>query len=276
LATLETIIYRVEARRSHTISPLSVFVITGTLTLIAILVQGYHPYAEDGGLYLAGVKKLLYPSLYPTWTEFVTAQAGYSLFAPAVAAFVRFFHLDLMIGILLIYVAGIWSTLLAAWMLAARCFESIEASIGSAMLLAVWLAMPVAGTSLMLMDPYVTARSISTPLGLFALTGVVDALRSQGYRFPIAPWKIGIYLGSALIAELAHPLMATYALSCAALFVAVSLPDRKQRLATICGLMLLALATAACARDCCLHLHSGSAANARIHPRRPNARLLVY
>jgi len=246
LATVETISYRVDARRSHAISPLSGFVNTGALTLIAILVQGYHPYAEDGGLYLAGVKRLLYPSLYPTWTEFVTAQTGYSLFAPAVAALVRFLHLNLMTGILLIYVASIWGTLLAAWMLAARCFEGIEASIGSVLLLAVWLAMPVAGTSLMMMDPYVTARSISTPLGLLAFSGAVDVHRSLECGFAIAPWKIGVYLGSALIAELAHPLMATYALSRAALFLTVSLPDRKRRLATIYGLMLFALAAAAC------------------------------
>ncbi len=246
MATLETTIYLVDAHRSRAISPLSVFVITGALTLIAIVVQGYHPYAEDGGLYLAGVKKLLYPSLYPTWTEFVTAQIGYSLFAPAVAAFVRFFHLNLMNGILLIYVASIWGTLLAAWMLAARCFEGIEASIGSVMLLAVWLAMPVAGTSLMLMDPYVTARSISTPFGLLALAGAADVHRSLRYGFLVAPWKMGVFMGSAVIAELAHPLMATYALSCVALFLAVSLPGGKLRLTAICALMILALAAAAC------------------------------
>ena len=64
--------------------------------------------------------------------------------------------------------------------------------------------------------------------------------------FAIAPWKIGVYLGSALIAELAHPLMATYALSRVALFLTVSLPDRKRPLATICGLMLFVPAAAAC------------------------------
>ncbi len=186
MATVNTTYYRVDARRSHAVSVLNVFAITGALTLVAVFVQGYHPYAEDGGLYLAGVKKLLYPSLYPTWTEFVTVQTCFSVFAPAVTAFVRIFHLKLMTGMLLIYVASIWSTLLAAWMLAMRCFDIIEASVGSVMLLALWRAMPVAGTSLMLVDPYVTARSISTPCGVFALVGAIDVHRYLKVGIPIA------------------------------------------------------------------------------------------
>src|ERR1017187_3371912 len=41
------------------------------LTLFAVAVDGYHPYAEDGGLYMAGVKRLLDPALYSHGTAFV-------------------------------------------------------------------------------------------------------------------------------------------------------------------------------------------------------------
>ena len=67
-------------------------------------------------------------------------------------------------------------TLFAAWLLAARCYKSREARGGAVALLAVWLTLPIAGTSLMLMDPYVTARSLSTPCGLLALVGALQFL----------------------------------------------------------------------------------------------------
>jgi hypothetical protein len=58
--------------------------------------------------------------------------------------------------------------------------------------------LPVAGTSLCIMDPYVTARSFSTPLSLFALAAVLDA-----------QWiHCALWLG---LAALLHPLMAIYA-----------------------------------------------------------------
>jgi len=84
-----------------------VFAITGVLTVLAVLVQGYHPFAEDGGLYLSGIKRILDASLYPSWTSFVTTQTRFSLFAPIVASLVRGLHLHLMVAMFLIYVASI-------------------------------------------------------------------------------------------------------------------------------------------------------------------------
>jgi hypothetical protein len=246
LATVETIAYRVDAGRPPKPSAVWLLAITGALTIVALLVQGYHPFAEDGGLYLAGVKKILNPSLYPAWSAFVTTQTRFSLFAPIVASLVHFCHVNLMVAIFFIYITSIWSTLAAAWLLAARCFGSIEACIGAVSTLALWLAMPVAGTSLMLMDPYVTARSISTPCGLFALIGAIELQRHLKYGFSIPAWKGAAYLASAAIAEIAHPLMATYSLVCVVLYLALSLSSRKLRVVITSGLVSLAFATAAC------------------------------
>ena len=55
------------------------------LTFFALLVHGYHPYAEDGGMYLPEIKRLLDPGLYPQGAEFVVGHLRYSMFAPAVA-----------------------------------------------------------------------------------------------------------------------------------------------------------------------------------------------
>jgi hypothetical protein len=49
------------------------------LTFFALLVHGYHPFAEDGGLYLPEVKRLLDPGLYPYDTGFVVGHLQYSL-----------------------------------------------------------------------------------------------------------------------------------------------------------------------------------------------------
>jgi hypothetical protein len=223
-----------------------VLAVTGMLTIVALLVQGYHPFAEDGGLYLAAIKKSLDPSLYPSWAEFVTVQTRFSLFAPIIAGLVHFSKLNLMASMLLIYVVSTWTTLLAVWLLAARLFDTITACVGAVSMLALWLAIPVAGTSLMLADPYVTARSISTPCGLFALVGAIDVQRFLKCAFAIPAWKVAAYLACAVVAEIAHPLMATYALACVVLFLALSLPTRQLRILVTGALLALAIATAVC------------------------------
>ncbi len=35
------------------------------LTAVAFVIHGYHPYADDGGIYLIGIKKTLNPALIP-------------------------------------------------------------------------------------------------------------------------------------------------------------------------------------------------------------------
>jgi hypothetical protein len=56
-------------------------VLVTALTFFALLVHGYHPYAEDGGVYLPEIKRLLDPGLYPHGAEFVVGHLQYSLFA---------------------------------------------------------------------------------------------------------------------------------------------------------------------------------------------------
>lgn len=184
------------------------------LTAAAVVIHGYHPYAEDGGLYLAGVKHVLDPSLYPRWTGFTTAHLRFSLFAPLVGGAVRGSHLGLMTVMFLMYVASIWLTLLAGWNLAVRCFPAVAARRAAITLLALLLTVPVAGTSLMLMDPYVSARSISTPCTLFALVGMIDIARQVRMRERPAYGAMILCLGNLFAAAVVHPLMAGYGLAC--------------------------------------------------------------
>ncbi len=203
---------------------------------MAVAVHGYHPYAEDGGLYLAGVKRLLDPGMYPHETAFVVEHLRFSAFAPVVAWMVRHSRMSLEALLFLLYVACFWLTLLAGWRLAARCYSSRTARTGAVALLAVWLTLPVAGTSLMLMDPYVTARSISTPCTLLAVVGALDLLLPEDER-QSRRWRgIGLCGGALLVAAAMHPLMAAYALSCMVTLAAVARAELAVRMgATVCA-----------------------------------------
>ena len=109
-------------------------------------------------------------------------------------------------------------------------------------LLATWMTLPIAGTSLMLMDPYVTARSISTPCVLLALAGVLKfALERNSAR-----WK-GLVLccGGLAAAVVMHPLMAAYGVGCALLLGCLLCQVRQVAVWRTLGLAITAVGAAA-------------------------------
>jgi hypothetical protein len=217
------------------------------LTLFAVAVEGYHPYAEDGGLYMAGVKRLLDPALYQHGTAFVQEPMRLSMFAPTVAAMVRLSHLGLPAVLLLLHLASVWATLFAAWMLAVRCSAKRKAQVGAVALLACWLALPVAGTALFLMDPYLTARSFSTPCMVLALVGALDMTDWSGTVNATRRRQRGflLWFGSLAMAAAMHPLMAAYALGATMMLVCVRSSRRSVRVWGTAAFAATALALAA-------------------------------
>jgi hypothetical protein len=231
------------------------------LTLLSFGINGYHPYAEDGGLYMTGIKHLLDPTMYPHGTEFVTGHLRFSMFAPMIAGLVRESAMSVETVLLLLHLASLWATLFAAWLLAARCFAGRESRIGAVSLLAIWMTLPIAGTSLMLMDPYVTARSISTPCALLALAGALEFLLPQSLLSPQSPpqskdefWpsyarerRRGLILCCAAMAMAiaVHPLMAADALGCVLVLGCVLSSTRAARVAKTMGVCLTVIAVAA-------------------------------
>lgn len=180
------------------------------LTPAVLLIHGYHPFSEDAGIYVAGVRKLVDPSLYKPDAAFVLANTHLSLFAHLLAAVVRITRIPLSYLLLVTHLASIFAFLLACRSLARRVFASSAAQWFAVLFAGACFTMPLAGTSLMLMDPYVTSRSFSTPLGLFALVAAIDRR-----------WTLtGLLL---LLTGLIHPLMAVYAVACVLLFVLVNL-----------------------------------------------------
>jgi hypothetical protein len=224
------------------------------LTPLALLIHGYHPYAEDGGVYLAGVKKFVHPELYPHSTAFVLAPTRFSAFAWLVSGFARMTRLTNGVGfdalILVLHLATIWATLYAADLLVCRCWENPSARYGAVLLLTCWLALPVAGTSLLLMDPYLTARSFSTPCMIVALIGALDATAPLELGPVSSARRSGLLLafGALAVAAILHPLMAIYAALATLLVFAFRLAERGARLTAlvcVCGAFLTGYAAVA-------------------------------
>jgi hypothetical protein len=203
------------------------------LSLATLLLNGYHPLAEDGGLYVAGVQYTLNPSLFPHYTKFVTEHLRFSIFAPVLATLVRFTHLSLAWILLLTNLFSLWLTFYAAHRILRRTLANETAQLAGICLLGIFWALPIAGTSLLLMDPYVTARSLSTPLSLLAVSFALDD--RSNFR-PLLASALCLLFAAAF-----HPLMAAYAFA----FVLVLRVTRlRQRYLAYAILTLAALALA--------------------------------
>jgi hypothetical protein len=196
--------------------------------LAAVGITGYHPYAEDAGIYVAGIKQAAHPGLYGSSSAFLAPFLQASLFPQLSARVVRALHLPLDDYLLGMQVLTTWLLLFACWELAKRCFDRPAERWGALLFTAVCLPIPVAGSSLFMMDPYLTSRSFSTPLSLLAISACLDRK----------------YLNAALlllVIGLFHPLMVIYA----ALFVLLLWGVQAGSLAGVAALVVTAFAAAA-------------------------------
>ncbi len=144
---------------------------------LAVLVHGYHLGADDAAIYVPAIKYAADPALYPFGRQFFETQAGWSLAPELVGGSARLLHIPVDLAILLWHMLSIYLFLLAAWRLTCSCFESASARWGGVLLLAGCLTVPVAGTALVIMDPYVTARSLASPAALFAVAAFLEGRR---------------------------------------------------------------------------------------------------
>jgi hypothetical protein len=139
------------------------------LTTAALAIHGYHLGVEDGEIYIPAAKKLLDPGLYPYATEFFLSHEHLSLFGQILAETARLMHISMDWTIFLWYIVTVLLFMLASWRLVAVCFSTSRARWGSLLLVTAVMTMPATNTGLLLMDPYLTARSFSTPLTLVSL-----------------------------------------------------------------------------------------------------------
>ena len=172
------------------------------LSAAALLIHGYHPYAEDAEIYLPGVLKILNPSLFPANAEFFGEHAGHSLYPNLIAFLVRASHLPLPWVAFLSQLLSIFLLLAASWRLASAFFDSESASDETARwagvaLMTALLTLPIAGTFLYILDQFLNPRNLAAFAVLFA---VAEVLHRKYVR-------VVLWLAFAAVM---HPFMASF------------------------------------------------------------------
>lgn len=175
------------------------------LAIAALLVAGYHPWAEDAEIYVPAVVQALHPADYPMGRQFFDVQTHFTLFTQLVAWSARLSHLPLAWVFFLWQLASIFLLLLACWKLASKCFPDPRSRWAAVALVAVLLTLPVAGTALYLLDQYFNPRSLSA----FAVLFAIDAMLERKHL------RAALWL---LFTGLVHPLMAVFGISYLVLF----------------------------------------------------------
>jgi hypothetical protein len=165
-----------------------------------LLVHGYHPWAEDAEIYLPGIEKILHPELFPFNAKFFEAHAHATFFPYLVSESVRISHLHLEAGLFVWQVTSIFLLLLACWCLSSTCFTDPKARWAGVALVAALLTMPIAGTSLYIMDQYLNPRNVSAFAAIFAIAKVLNKKYVQAALFLV-------------FAGAVHPQMSVFALS---------------------------------------------------------------
>jgi hypothetical protein len=198
------------------------------LTLLALLIQGYHPFVDDAAIYLAGIEKVIHPGLFPMHAEYVLPHLKHSLFSLALGWVVRALHVPLRYALFVSYVASLWMMVYACWRLSGLLFSTARGRAGAMLLMTATLTLPVAGSAIYILDPYLTARSFSTPLTLIAIAFAIE-------RRTLA--TVACLIGAFIL----HPLMAAYAVG----YVIALALMRARRWTTLAaataGVMLLGL-----------------------------------
>jgi hypothetical protein len=177
------------------------------LTFFALVIHGYHPYAEDAEIYLPGILKILNPSLFPANAQFFGEHAGHTLYPNLIAFSVRTAHVPLPWAAFVWHLISIFLLLVGSLRLASTLFEDERARWAAVALMAALLTLPIAGTALYILDQYLNPRNLAAFSSMFA---VAEVLRRKHVR-------AGLWL---IFGALVHPLMASFAIVfCVWLFI---------------------------------------------------------
>jgi len=167
---------------------------------IGFLVMGYHPGAEDDGVYLAAVKADLNPALFPHDSEFFKLELKTTVFDTWVAAFVRGTGMPVVWAELLWHFLSLFFIVLAGWTIVSQLFEEASARWAGIAMLVAMFTLPVAGTALYIVDQYLEPRAPSTALILFGVSRIL-----AGKRWQAVPLLF--------VAFIIHPLMGALGIS---------------------------------------------------------------
>jgi hypothetical protein len=179
---------------------------------LGFLTMGYHPGAEDDGVYLTAVQSDLNPSLFPHDSGFFKLQLETTIFDTSMAAFVRTTGMPVAWAELLWQALSILLIVWACWAIVCQLFETPDARWGGIAMVTAMLTLPVAGTALFIADQYLQPRNPATALILFGVSRVLAGKRWQAVPFVV-------------VAFLLHPLMGALGISfCLVLTLTLSEP----------------------------------------------------
>ncbi len=196
-----------------------------SLTAGALLVQGYHPFAEDAEIYLPGVERILHLELFPVGREFFQSHASLTFFPNLVAFSLRVTYLPMETGLFLWHLASIFLLLLGCWELSSLLFPNARARWGGVCLVAALLTIPVAGTALYIMDQYLNPRNLAAFAGIFMVVRTLE----RKYVSALL-WLV--------FAACMHPLMWAFPFSfCALLLVMERCEGRGKAASGLAGLL---------------------------------------
>jgi hypothetical protein len=202
--------------------------IVALITLVAVLVHGYHFGTDDSAIYIPSIEKVIDPSLFPFGSEFFLSHARLSLFSEVIGYPARLTHVSAEAAVFIWYIVSLFLTFFALRKLACECFHNEHARWAGVVLVAGVLTVPVAGTALIMVDPYLTARSLSTPATIFAIAAFAA-------NKPVR--AVAWLLATALV----HPQMACY---CGALLLVMTalryMSRREANVEDLSGVLALA------------------------------------
>ncbi len=174
--------------------------ILAVLAACGLLIAGYHPGAEDDGVYLSAIKRDLNPALYPHDSDFFAVQLQATIFDTLMAASVRLTHLPVGWVIFAWHYLTIYLVLFGCWRLSRRMFPETYAQWASTTMVATLLTLPVAGSALYIIDQNLHPRAMATAAILAAIVATLDRKYVQSVLL-------------LLLTALLHPIMASFGIS---------------------------------------------------------------
>lgn len=195
------------------------------ISALTFLVHGYHPFADDAGLYVAGVEKLLDPTLFPVGMRFILSETRIESFYPLMIGVTKMLGGSLEGALLLLYLLTVVAFIYGAWYVSGQITDCRFSRLIAVCLAGCFFTLPVAGTSIHIMEPYAGPRSIVAALSLFAVGLTLE--------------RRWFWLGVTLLAGATmHPELTIFTASF--VLVLALLKDGKTRLTlSACGLALV-------------------------------------
>lgn len=185
-------------------------------TVLGVLIAGYHPGAEDDGVYLAAIQHDLNPRLFRVDADFFALKLKATAFDKLMAASIRITHIPVATMALVWHLLTILAILAACYRIASRCFQHEYARWCGVALVTVFFTLPVAGTALYIVDQNLVPRAIAAALALFA----VDFTLGRRYVAAFALLALAVSF---------HPIIAAFGLSlCFFLALPWPLPGPRQ------------------------------------------------